>query len=116
MQEEKDLLGTFSQEQKTIYQLLSKKNLKESFILPYFNSNTVIILFIQVNEIKFLRMMKYEVMLLELYIKYKKSFSTTPPFDGTKCNVDLLIEDFINQMSVLYSKGHFILGKNWVFY
>ena len=50
-------------------------------------------------------------MLLELYIKYKKSFSTTPPFDGTKCNVDLLIEDFINQMSVLYSKGHFILGK-----
>ena len=48
---------------------------------------------------------------LELYIKYKKSFSTTPPFDGTKCNVDLLIEDFINQMSVLYSKGHFILGK-----
>ena len=44
---------------------------------------------------------------LELYVKYGKD---KPDFNGTHCLADIMIEDFINAMSVLYHKGHFILG------
>ena len=44
---------------------------------------------------------------LELYVKYGKD---KPDFNGTHCLTDIMIEDFINAMSVLYNKGHFILG------
>ena len=44
---------------------------------------------------------------LELYVKYGKD---KPNFNGTHCLTDIMIEDFINAMSVLYNKGHFILG------
>ena len=43
----------------------------------------------------------------ELYVKYGKD---QPDFNGTHCLTDIMIEDFINAMSVLYHKGHFILG------
>ena len=45
--------------------------------------------------------------ILELYVKYGKD---KPEFNGTHCLIDIMIEDFINAMSVLYHKGHFILG------
>ena len=47
----------------------------------------------------------------ELYVKYQKQFSDpTQPFNDTHCNIEFMIEDFVNLMSVTYNKGHFILG------
>ena len=51
---------------------------------------------------------------LELYVKYQKQFSDpTQPFNDTHCNIEFMIEDFVNLMSVTYNKGHFILGAEF---
>ena len=42
----------------------------------------------------------------ELYKKYNKQFTEPSlPFNGSSCNIDLQIEDFINLMTVRYTKG-----------
>jgi len=48
-----------------------------------------------------------------IYEVFEASFLASTPFDGTKCNIGLKVEDFINQMSVLYTRGHFILGAEF---
>ena len=48
--------------------------------------------------------------LSELHKTYGKEFITPEqPFTGTKCNINFLMEDFLNLMTVQYQKGHFIL-------
>ena len=50
----------------------------------------------------------------ELYKKYNKQFTDPSlPFNNTSCNIDLQIEDFINLMTVRYTKGHFIIGAEF---
>ena len=48
--------------------------------------------------------------ILELYLKYGKD---KPEYNGSHCVTDIDIGDFINAMSVLYYKGHFILGAEF---
>ena len=43
-------------------------------------------------------------------MKYGK---TKPEYNGSYCVTDIDIGDFINAMSVLYHKGHFILGAEF---
>ena len=39
-------------------------------------------------------------------VKLQKDFAPPPdgPFNGSNCNIQLMVPDFINQMSVLYTK------------
>ena len=54
------------------------------------------------------------IFIIELYKKYKKQFKDpSKPFNGTSCNIDLQMEDFINLMTVRYTKGHFIIGAEF---
>ena len=47
-------------------------------------------------------------------MKYQKEFADpAEPFNETHCNIEFMIEDFVNLMSVTYTKGHFILGAEF---
>ena len=36
-----------------------------------------------------------------------------PTFDGSKCSIRVMTEDFINYMSVEHNRGHFIIGAEF---